>query len=428
MTPNVPYRWSKGGSSQHCRRTTSRPTRARGVSSLLAMLFLVLFGSLAVGFYSATTLSAQISKNERTQELARASTDSGMQFMRYQLGAMNLAYGTTSANLLANCATALGQLLNGTSNMGGNTVAVTSGAIYIPSQTGWITSDAGLGTKFQASITQVPNQMILVVTVHGGSTANSLVRGAQLQFQPSQGKFALMGLNSMSMSSNAFTDSYDASKGAYVAANAHKNGSIASNGNITLSNTAKVNGNAMAGIGKTVTIQNSASVTGATGSLGSALSFPSVTLPATYTDLGDVNLSSGTSSLPGGTYLIHHLTLSGTAHFTWGGPVKLYIQNSYTVTQGAQIDTYQNLPANRTLYFLPTCTTATWSGTNVCVGELYAPNTDFTISGSVEMFGRITAHSIVNSSSGGMHSDESLPAPGGSGPFSPVQGSYIEVP
>ena len=34
---------------------------------------------------------------------------------------------------------------------------------------------------------------------------------------------------------------------------------------------------------------------------------------------------------------------------------------------------------------------------------------------------------IANSSAGGMHSDESLPLPGGTGGLSPVMGTYLEV-
>jgi len=44
------------------------------------------------------------------------------------------------------------------------------------------------------------------------------------------------------------------------------------------------------------------------------------------------------------------------------------------------------------------------------------------------MFGRIVAKTINNSSSGGMHYDESLPAPNGQASFSAIPGSYLEVP
>lgn len=80
----------------------------RGLASVLAMLYLVLFATLAVGFSEGVSLCSQIADNERDTELARMVTDSGMSFMRYQLGQMNLPQGTNSVNLMANTATAWG--------------------------------------------------------------------------------------------------------------------------------------------------------------------------------------------------------------------------------------------------------------------------------------------------------------------------------
>jgi Tfp pilus assembly protein PilX len=403
-------------------------TTRKGLASVLAMLFLLLFSVLAIGFAQSTVLSSQLSRNDRIAQDASTTADAGMQFVRYQLGAMNLPYGTNSSNLMANVASQLGTALNGTANMGGNTVAVTNGVIYLPSQNGWITADATLGTKFNAAITQSGNN--LVVTVHGATSNGSVARGVQLQYQAAPAPYSLLGLTSMAMSGSSFTDSYNSSQGAYVKANANSNGSIASNGNITLSGAAIVNGNVRCGTTSSTTILNTAKVTGRNTPLTSAMSYPSVTMPAagTYTDLGDVSLSSGTSSLAGGVYVIHNLSLSGTAQFSWTGPVTLYITSSYSITQGAQINTYGNIPANRTLNFLPTCTSATWSGSNVCVGTLYAPDTNFTITGGVELFGRIIAKTVANSSTGGMHNDEAMTPLGGTGAYAPVQGSYLEVP
>lgn len=227
------------------------------------------------------------------------------------------------------------------------------------------------------------------------------------------GAYSIIGMDSITMSQTAFTDSYNSSLAPYSVTTANKKGSIASNGAITLNNSVTVNGDSRAGVGRNTTLAGTARVTGLNAPLGTVLTYPSASLPSTYTDLGDVNIGSGTTSIPGGTYLIRNLTLSGTAHIIWTGPTVLYIQNSYNVSGSTRIDTYQNIPANRVLNFLPTCASASWTGTNVCVGELYAPDTTFTVSGSVELFGRILAKSITNSSSGGMHYDEALSPPGG---------------
>lgn len=59
------------------------------------------------------------------------------------------------------------------------------------------------------------------------------------------------------------------------------------------------------------------------------------------------------------------------------------------------------------MYFLPNCKVATWAGAHSCVGDMYAPDTDFTISGTSHLYGRIVAKSITVTGNGGLH--EALP-------------------
>jgi hypothetical protein len=396
---------------------------------MLAMLYLVLFTVLAIGFYAASATSVQISTNEERMARAVLAAETGLEFMQFQMGGLNLPYGTTTTNLMDRVASALAYNLNTTPNMGGSTVTNTGGTIYIPSPTGWIVVGGRPNTRFQATITQTPGTLRLVVTVRGAVLGSPLVKGMSMSFVPESASYALAGLNGITMSSNAFTDSYDSSKGSYSAATARKNGSIVSNGHITVSHNVKINGDARPGIGKTITIKDSAIVTGRRTHVPSPLSYPSVAMPAagTYTSLGTVNTTTGTQNVAGGVYVIDHLTLGGDAVVNWQGPVTLYIRYSYNVSGNVVINTYQNKPANRKIYFLPTCTTANWSGTNICVGELYGPDTDFTIGGSVQKLGRITAKSISNSSSGGMHADEALPNPGGAGSYLPDAASFTEL-
>jgi len=403
-------------------------TKRSGVVALMAMMFLVVFASLAVGFYASSNTSAIVASNEASSELAMAAGESGMDFMRYQMANITLPYGTTPANLLSNTATVLGAQLNGTANMGSSTIGLTGSAINIPSATGWIKVDPTTGAKFRATITQKPATSTLIVTVRGASGIGTMTRAIQMEFKPSTRSHSLIGIASITMSGAAFTDSYNSSKGAYGSSAPGRNGSIASNGNITLSNTAKVNGDARPGFGRMVILNDTASVTGLKLSLSSPSIYPSVILPASgITNLGDVVMNSGVQNVPGGTYLIRNLTLSGSATINWTGPVTLYIQNSYSVSGNVVINAYQNNPKNRVINFLPTCVTATCTGTNTCVGDLYAPDTNFIVSGSVQKLGRIIAKTINNSSSGGMHADDALPQPGGMDSYEPVPSTYDEI-
>jgi hypothetical protein len=173
-----------------------------------------------------------------------------------------------------------------------------------------------------------------------------------------------------------------------------------------------IDGDVRSGAGKKTTIGGAAKATGLVAPLGTPLSFPSVTLPSSYIDAGDCVMSSGRVSLPGGVYVFDTIDLSGNAHITWTSPVVFYVRKAYKVSGNVVIDTYKDIPANRVIKFLPTCKTATWTGNHSCVGELYAPDTDFTVGGNAELFGRIVAKTINLSSNGGLHYDEALPPVG----------------
>lgn len=186
----------------------SRPGKAprsarHGLSSVLAMLFLVLFATLAVGVVAATTMSAQISRNDNSLSQARASAEGGMQFIRYQLDSIQVPPLTPQSGLLSAVAVQLGTILNGTANMSFNDTPSTSAKtvqvsnntitlcgtvynseIYVPSATDWIVLDANAQTKFRAIITQSGTN--LVVTITGGGSNASITKGIELQYQQAQ--------------------------------------------------------------------------------------------------------------------------------------------------------------------------------------------------------------------------------------------------
>jgi Tfp pilus assembly protein PilX len=181
------------------RRFLSRIGR-RGIASVLAMLFLVLFSTLAVGFYAATGINVQIAKNERALSLAQSAADGGMQFIRYQLGQFAVSPTTTSDQYLNVTATNLATQMNPTTNMAGNTVQISgtgvNAAIYLPSQTGWMPLDKSVGTQFRVMIQQ--SGVFLVVTVDGSGPNSTLKRAIQLtyQFSPKAGAILNYGVAS----------------------------------------------------------------------------------------------------------------------------------------------------------------------------------------------------------------------------------------
>src|SRR5688500_8884686 len=94
----------------------------RGVASVLAMLYVVIFSALALGFYAATTTAGQMATNDRTTHAAHIAAESGIQFLRYHLNALDVAAGLKSDKIFEQVYQQLAQRLNDTANMGGSEV------------------------------------------------------------------------------------------------------------------------------------------------------------------------------------------------------------------------------------------------------------------------------------------------------------------
>lgn len=165
------------------RRSLKPPNRRsrRGIASMLAMLYVVLISTLAVGFFAAATISAQIARNQRTLELAQCASDSGMGFARYQLGQITVASGLADSNLLAAVAAQLGAQLNGTRNMKGHLVTVANNAITLPSANDYMAMDGTTGAQFRITIT-ASGTFLSVKSSGYGQQANA-GRGIHVQFQ-----------------------------------------------------------------------------------------------------------------------------------------------------------------------------------------------------------------------------------------------------
>jgi len=80
--------------------TSARFGRRRAITSMLAMLYLVLFAVLAVGFYASTGTNAQVSMNEQRRYRALGAAESGMDFMRYQLFQVAIPPTTTADQVI----------------------------------------------------------------------------------------------------------------------------------------------------------------------------------------------------------------------------------------------------------------------------------------------------------------------------------------
>src|SRR5215216_3947360 len=101
------------------RRGARGPGVRHGITSVLAMLYLVLFSTLALGFYAQTNLSTQVVSNERHAVEALAAADAGVRFVRYHLSALDVPPGLTPANAFEEAYMQLATRIDGTGNVSG---------------------------------------------------------------------------------------------------------------------------------------------------------------------------------------------------------------------------------------------------------------------------------------------------------------------
>src|SRR5580765_4507372 len=96
---------------QWCRGLRRR-RRSAGMTSVLAMLYLVLFSSLAIGFYAATNTATQVTINDENVAQAFMASESGMDFMRYQLANVHIDATTPPDQVIDKLYTELQSKLN----------------------------------------------------------------------------------------------------------------------------------------------------------------------------------------------------------------------------------------------------------------------------------------------------------------------------
>jgi Tfp pilus assembly protein PilX len=141
----------------------------------------------------------------------------------------------------------------------------------------YFTSPSTNGYNVVASlISQNPEVWELISTGQFGPTQRQA--GAIIFRRPIPGLFdkGFFGQDSINFTQHTTTNSYDSSTGSACNLN---NGNIATNGTINLGNSATINGNALAGPSATPVMNNSAQVTGTSGSETYPKALPTIAVP-----------------------------------------------------------------------------------------------------------------------------------------------------
>ena len=151
---------------------------------MLAMLFMVVFTTLALAFYAQTTMSAQVAGNEERSNQAQIAAESGMRFIQYQLSQVKIPPMVPQENLLEELHMQLSDAMDGTGNLAGGLVGIdyASSIIHVPALASKPVALTPGGPGFRAALRQSGREFVITVT--GSSAGGQLSRGIRQRFQP----------------------------------------------------------------------------------------------------------------------------------------------------------------------------------------------------------------------------------------------------
>src|SRR5687768_1235128 len=120
------------------------------------MLYLMIFSTLALGFYTAVTTSAQVAHNDERAMGAQVAAESGLQFLRFHLSQVQFPSNTPPEQIFQKVYDSLSAQTLLSPNMGGHTVAKAGNTIYFPaSATDYYIPVGDTGAGFRATLTDM---------------------------------------------------------------------------------------------------------------------------------------------------------------------------------------------------------------------------------------------------------------------------------
>lgn len=230
-------------------------------------------------------------------------------------------------------------------------------------------------------------------------------------------KMALFANQTIAMSGNAQTGSFDSSVGGVPKASGGSIGSNRAGANtISLSGNVKINGDATVGPGATVSTaivtSGNAKVTGTKSAAAETTVLDPITTPTGTTKLGAISISgNGSQTLAAGTYEVSSITITGNGKLNISGNTTLYVTGNVNIA-GNGIATAGSLPTNLRLNVKGSLVNLTGNAT--LYGAIYAPSAQLNISGNGGLYGGAVANWINNSGNGKVYFDKALQG-GGTG-------------
>lgn len=236
------------------------------------------------------------------------------------------------------------------------------------------------------------------------------------------------GLNGVETRGDLMTDSYDSTVAPYDPANPRLHGDVCSNGEILVSGSALIKGDAGPGPFDIVDISGNGEVYGATSPAADYMNFP---MP----DLTDVSMTNNNGvigmtdggldpfsrggpqdlyvgnggdnlTLPPGEYYFTSIELRSQATITVTGPTTIYVSGDFNAG-GGTIANLTNNPHN--LQIVSTGENVSLNGGTGFHGSVYAPSANISMLGNSQYFGKFVGETVEIGGNAMIHVDESVP-------------------
>lgn len=174
----------------------------RGFAYVLAMVLLAIFSTLAVAFASSTDLGLRKSDNCRRIGEARLAAEGGLEFAIHTMRDV-LSEGTwgQQPDMIPIVFNHLSGKLNGTSNLGGQTVSMSCGVISVPGIS--LSDDA----SFSFTVVQAgADQLRLTVTGYSGSCTRTVAIKFNIQEDTTVTNYTVASRSRVFITDNAVVD------------------------------------------------------------------------------------------------------------------------------------------------------------------------------------------------------------------------------
>ncbi len=428
--------------------------RSRGVTSVLSMAFITLFGTLTISYFYVSNMNVQMARNYRDIAHAYTMSESGLEYAqlllkhyREDIGPYTYNTSLTPEEKRAVFTDFTGyatDYLSGSPILNGQSIyevqQFSEGGVFgrqliLP----LIQAQASEPGQFMLRFRQYENELEIVEITCTG-TANGLTRTVQLKYAmcidpPTQFDYAIFGRDSLSLSEGVTVDGYNFEAGEdplSIGSLSIDASAIALNADVTVDGNVEV---APGGDPDSVIHYGTGSeVTGEVNVQDEDWPMPLVEVPAALAGAVTQGTINGPQTITtSGKY--SGINLGKDDVLTIDGDVQLYVTGDIGLGQAARIEVNTANPdARLTLYMggdlvgekdaaltnpsadatrmilvgLETCQRFELNNSGLVHAAIYTPNADVIFNSLVELYGSVVGRTFIQNNGANVHYDANL--------------------